>query len=207
MHGGASWPALIPGFVLIGIGVGLATPTFSSAAMGAVPPQRGGMAAGAVNTARQLGFALGIAALGSVFAARAAHVLGNHRVPSSDRVSRALAGGQAKVLLAKAPTQFHARLNDALHAAAVQGVQWAFLVSGIAGVLAGLAVLVMLRPVEQAATDDPTTPSTPDVGRDEVEASVDVAPVRSGESEIRATLSLCAASVVHETAHARRRRL
>ncbi len=147
VHGGASWPALIPGFLLVGIGVGLAVPTLSSAAMSAVPVQRGGMAAGAVNTARQLGFALGIAGLGSVFAARAAHVLGDHSVPRPDEVSRALAGGQARALLAHASgAGGRGPLNDALHAASVQGVQWAFLVSGIAGVLAGLAVLAMVRP-------------------------------------------------------------
>ncbi|MEV0292771.1 hypothetical protein [Nocardia sp. NPDC050710] len=35
--------------------------------MAAVPPQQGGTAAGAVNTARQLGLALGVAVLGTVF--------------------------------------------------------------------------------------------------------------------------------------------
>jgi EmrB/QacA subfamily drug resistance transporter len=64
---GSGWPALIAGFVVTGIGVGLATPTLASAAMAAVPPARAGMAAGAVNTARQLGLALGIGALGSVY--------------------------------------------------------------------------------------------------------------------------------------------
>ncbi|WP_293774422.1 MFS transporter, partial [Sporichthya sp.] len=54
VHGDAGWPALVPGFLVVGIGVGLATPTVGSAAMAAVPPQRGGMAGGAVNTARQL---------------------------------------------------------------------------------------------------------------------------------------------------------
>jgi EmrB/QacA subfamily drug resistance transporter len=146
VHGDASWPALVPGFLLIGVGVGLATPTLSSAAMGAVPPQRGGMAAGAVNTARQLGFALGIAALGSVFAARAAHVLSGRSVPGADGVSRALAGGQAPVLLHTAPAGARGALDDALHAASVSGVQWTFWVSGIAGVIAGLAVLAMVRP-------------------------------------------------------------
>jgi hypothetical protein len=37
--------------------------------MSAVPPRSGGMAAGAVSTARQLGYAFGIAVLGSVFSA------------------------------------------------------------------------------------------------------------------------------------------
>ena len=67
---GSDWPSLIAGFVVAGIGVGLATPTLASAAMAAVPPARAGMAAGAVNTARQLGLALGIGALGSVYDAR-----------------------------------------------------------------------------------------------------------------------------------------
>jgi predicted MFS family arabinose efflux permease len=162
VHGSASWPELIPGFLLIGIGVGLATPTLSSAAMAAVPVQRGGMAAGAVNTSRQLGFALGIAALGSVFSARAAHVLDGRGVPDSTGVSRALSGGQAPVLLKHAPAAVHSGLDSALHAGAVDGVQWAFLVSGIVGVLAGLAVLVLVRPPReqaQAPVEQPTAES------------------------------------------------
>jgi MFS family permease len=152
VHGGARWPALIPGFLLIGVGVGLGTPTLSSAAMAAVPVQRGGMAAGAVNTARQLGFAFGIAALGSVFATRAAHVLEGRTVPAPQAVARALAGGQAPVVLRAAPSAVRGRLDAALHAASVSGVQWTFLVSGIGGVLAAFAVLAMVRP---AAAPEP----------------------------------------------------
>jgi EmrB/QacA subfamily drug resistance transporter len=146
VHGSAGWPELIPGFFLIGIGVGLATPTLSSAAMAAVPVQRGGMAAGAVNTARQLGFAFGIAALGSVFAARAEHVLSGRGAARAGEVSRALAGGQAPVLLHRTPAAARAALDSGLHAAAVDGVQWSFLVSGIAALIAGVAVLVLVRP-------------------------------------------------------------
>jgi predicted MFS family arabinose efflux permease len=67
---GSSWPALLPGLVVSGVGVGVGLPRLNSVAMAAVPAERGGMAAGALNTARQLGMALGIAALGSIFAAR-----------------------------------------------------------------------------------------------------------------------------------------
>jgi len=145
----------MPGFLLIGNGVGLATPTLSSAAMSAVAIERGGMAAGAVNTARQLGFAFGIAALGSVFATRAEHILSDHGVPAADRAARALAGGQAPVLLRTAPDGARGALDSALHAASVGGVQWTFLISGIAGVLAGLAVLVLIRPRPAAAGETP----------------------------------------------------
>jgi EmrB/QacA subfamily drug resistance transporter len=154
VHGSASWPELVPGFLVLGIGVGLATPTLSSAAMSAVPVERGGMAAGAVNTARQLGFAFGIAALGSVFAARVSSVLSGDGVPGPDGVAKAVAGGQARFVLHAAPAAVHDRLDSALHAASVSGVQWTFLVSGIAGVLTGLAVLAMIRPRVSAAESD-----------------------------------------------------
>ncbi len=155
VHGSASWPALVPGFVLMGIGVGLATPTLSSSAMSAVPPQRGGMAAGAVNTARQLGFALGIAALGSVFATRAAGVLRDHQVPQAGRAAKALAGGQAKYLLDAVPARFHDELDSALHAASVSGMQWAFAVSGVVGLLFGALCWAMIREPQVRASTSP----------------------------------------------------
>jgi EmrB/QacA subfamily drug resistance transporter len=74
VHGGSSWPALVPGLLVSGIGVGMSTPVLASAAMSAVPHQRAGMAGGALNTFRQLGYALGIAILGTVFASKAGGV-------------------------------------------------------------------------------------------------------------------------------------
>jgi EmrB/QacA subfamily drug resistance transporter len=158
VHGSASWPALIPGFLLVGIGVGMATPTFSNAAMSAVPVQRGGMAAGAVNTGRQLGFALGIAGLGSVFEARARSVFADRSVPGATGIARAVSGGQAPSVLHGAPAAQRGQLDAAIHAAAVSGVQWAFLVSGSIGVLAGIAVLRLVR-LPAAGAHAPQDPS------------------------------------------------
>ncbi|MDG4826280.1 MFS transporter [Asanoa sp. WMMD1127] len=58
---------LVPGLVVAGLGVGAVLPTLSSAVLASVPPERSGMAGGALNTARQLGFALGVAVFGGVF--------------------------------------------------------------------------------------------------------------------------------------------
>ncbi|MEU2040864.1 MFS transporter [Nocardia niwae] len=63
----SSWVALVPGFVVIGIGIGVNAPALVSVGMAAVAPEQAGTAAGAVNTARQLGLALGVAVLGTVF--------------------------------------------------------------------------------------------------------------------------------------------
>ncbi|HET9423173.1 MAG TPA: MFS transporter [Nocardioides sp.] len=64
---GSDWTVAVPGLFLVGVGAGLVLGPLSAAAMAAVPGPRAGMAAGAVNTFRQLGFALGIAVLGAVF--------------------------------------------------------------------------------------------------------------------------------------------
>jgi EmrB/QacA subfamily drug resistance transporter len=164
VHGSASWPALIPGYLISGLGVGLATPTLSSSAMSAVPIQRGGMAAGAVNTARQLGFAFGIALLGSVFATRAESSLSGHGTPDPSRVANALAGGQAPVVLAKAPASTRAGLDHAMHVASISGLQGTFVVAGVAGLVAGLIVLVLVRPNRPAAEPGASAAREPESG-------------------------------------------
>src|SRR6201996_3337716 len=63
----SSWPVVIPGLILVGVGAGLAMAALTSTAMAAVPWQRAGMAGGALNSFRQLGFAFGLAVLGEVF--------------------------------------------------------------------------------------------------------------------------------------------
>jgi len=140
------WIGLIPGFIVAGIGVGLATPTLSSSAMASVPMERGGMASGAVNSMRQLGYAFGIALLGTVFAARATTSFRGRGIAHADSAAHALAGGQAPGLLHAVPASAKADLNDALHAASLSGLHGAFLVAGVAGVAAGLLVLIMVKP-------------------------------------------------------------
>jgi EmrB/QacA subfamily drug resistance transporter len=56
---------LIPGLILVGLGAGVVLPVLSSAVLAEVPPERSGMAGGALNTFRQLGFAFGVAIFGT----------------------------------------------------------------------------------------------------------------------------------------------
>ena len=95
-----------------------------------------------MNTARQLGFAFGIAALGSVFTARAASVLADRGVAGA--VARAaIAGGRSAVLLHQARC-CRRSANSSIHAAAVAGVQGTL--AGWRGRLfAGLLVLYLVR--------------------------------------------------------------
>ncbi|HEY9310774.1 MFS transporter [Williamsia sp.] len=64
----SSWAATLPGLIIIGIGVGVGSPPLVAVALASVEPQYTGVAAGTVTMGRQLGYALGVAVLGSVFA-------------------------------------------------------------------------------------------------------------------------------------------
>jgi len=65
MH--SEWTALLVGFLVSGIGVGLLNPVIADVALSVVPKERSGMAAGINDTFRQVGIAVGIAAWGAIF--------------------------------------------------------------------------------------------------------------------------------------------
>ncbi len=141
----------MPGLIVAGIGVGLATPTLVSRAMSAVPVRCGGMAAGAVNTMRQLGYAFGIALLGSVFSAWVAHVVA--RGGGRAGVAQAISGGQAQRLLASVPAAQRGPLDQVAHAASAAGLNGAFLLAGGIGLAGSVIALagVRRRPVRPDA--------------------------------------------------------
>jgi hypothetical protein len=123
------------------------------------------MAAGAVNTGRQLSYAIGIAVLGSVFTARIAGYLTDHGAPAPDRTAHALSGGQAQRILAAVPASQRDRVDDVIHGATASGVEAALLGAGLVGVVAGIAVIVMIRPARAA------TPATASASAETVAAT------------------------------------
>ncbi len=67
LKGGVPYPQIAWRMVLAGIGAGLTFAPLTSAAMGSVAGGRAGVGAGVFNTARQIGFTLGLAVLVAVF--------------------------------------------------------------------------------------------------------------------------------------------
>ena len=61
------WTALLLGFLVAGVGIGLVNPPLASTAVGVVTRAAHGMASGINNTFRQVGIATGIAGLGAIF--------------------------------------------------------------------------------------------------------------------------------------------
>jgi len=66
------WTHLLPGMIVAGIGAGMVTVPLASTAVGVVAPAQAGTASGVNATARQVGLATGIAALGSLYATKTA---------------------------------------------------------------------------------------------------------------------------------------
>jgi DHA2 family methylenomycin A resistance protein-like MFS transporter len=64
----ASFPAMLPGLVLIPAGMGLAVPAMTTAILSSVEKEQAGTASAILNTARQVGGAAGVALFGAIVA-------------------------------------------------------------------------------------------------------------------------------------------
>jgi EmrB/QacA subfamily drug resistance transporter len=102
---------LLPGFLLVGIGLGFSFVPISIAALAGVQPAEAGLASGLINTSQQIGGALGIAALSTI---------------ATSRTDDALASGSA----------LHVALVDGFQGAFFAGV----IVAGL-GIVAALTLI------------------------------------------------------------------
>lgn len=142
----SGWTVLLAGMVLSGIGAGAVTAPMVSAALSSVPPEDAGMASGAVNTFRQLGQAVGVAVLGSVFVSAAGRTLAGAPLPGSARDNAAaLAGGQSRRLVDGVASQHRDELGRLLGRAFADGLQHVFLTAGITAVVCGITVWFLVR--------------------------------------------------------------
>ena len=116
----SSWTALLVGFIVGGIGIGIANPALAAGALRVVDPARSGMASGINNTFRLGGVAIGVAALGALLENRVENAFSTDVGENADAVGaavssagiRAVAGHPDRVEPAR--TAFVSGLNDVL---------------------------------------------------------------------------------------------
>jgi EmrB/QacA subfamily drug resistance transporter len=95
----SSYLDLLPGFMLLGIGIAMTMSPMTSAAMNAVPVQKAGIASGVLSMFRMVGGSLGIAVTGAIFqglvSAKLGDLLGGSGVSAAQRdsVSEQLGSG------------------------------------------------------------------------------------------------------------------
>jgi MFS family permease len=95
--GGSYVRDLLPGFLLIGVGIGFSFVPITIAALAGVEAAEAGLASGLINTSQQIGGALGIAALSTIATTRA-----DDAVSSGSAVPFALVDGFTGAFLAGA---------------------------------------------------------------------------------------------------------
>jgi EmrB/QacA subfamily drug resistance transporter len=135
----SGWTALLAGFIVAGAGSGLTNPPLASAALGTVPPEKAGIGSGVNNTARQVGVAAGIAALGAIFQSRVQSVL------AEELAARGHTLDPAQVLQSVPPS-----LREPVARAFVSGfdrILWIAAATALAGAIASV-VLVRARDFE-----------------------------------------------------------
>jgi predicted MFS family arabinose efflux permease len=146
----SQWTVLLPGFAVAGLGVGMINPILASAAIGVVPPQRSGMAAGINNTFRQVGTAAGIAALGAIFENALTRHLTSQLVgtPAAGRaaqISHAVAAGGAQRVLSAVPHALQDRASTAIHVAFTAALNDILLVGAVVAFLGAALALILVR--------------------------------------------------------------
>jgi EmrB/QacA subfamily drug resistance transporter len=153
--GERSYPWLVPGYLALGIGIGLIMGPANTDAMNAAARDLRGQASGVIQTVRQIGGTVGLAIMGTVVA----------NVKSSQLESSLAAQGatsaqvsQVEAILAQSPAEQEQAAQsvpaasreavlEAVRDASTSGIGWAYYVGGAVLVLASLTAFAVLRHV------------------------------------------------------------
>jgi EmrB/QacA subfamily drug resistance transporter len=146
----SDWTALLPGFLVAGVGIGTINPSIANSAIGVVVPARSGMASGISSTFRQVGIATGIAGLGAIFQSQVTHRLATALAdtPSAGRgndLAHAVSAGGTPRAIGAVPPTARPRLEHAIHAAFTAALNDILLVAAVVAIVGGLLALALVR--------------------------------------------------------------
>jgi hypothetical protein len=159
----STWLALLAGLILAGIGLGVTSTGLVSAALSAVEPARAGMAAGLVNTLRQVGTATGVAVFGAIYASRVTtatlHALARLPAPPGavHRLAAAVASGAGARVAAAVPPAARAAVTHAARAGTASGLNDVLMA---AAAFAALGAIAGFAFGPDRATQSPPVPAS-----------------------------------------------
>jgi hypothetical protein len=151
LSGTSSWTHLIPGFIVSGAGAGFVNPPLASTAIGVVEPQRAGMASGVNTTFRQIGIAVSIAALGTVFSSSLRHNLGRLLAPvpqleaHAQQIITAVRQGQTGSAFGFAPKLLRGQLEAAVRSSFASGINELLYITGALALVGAISSLLLIR--------------------------------------------------------------
>ncbi|HEX6117552.1 MAG TPA: MFS transporter [Solirubrobacterales bacterium] len=149
---GDEWTTLLAGFLVAGGGVGLLNPVIADVAVSVVPREQSGMAAGINDTFRQVGVAVGIAALGAIFVGRGAEkvseLAAGTPAAAGERpreLVEAASSGNLDQALASAPAGSRDAIADAVGQGFLAGLNEVIAIGAVIALAAAALVLWLVR--------------------------------------------------------------
>jgi predicted MFS family arabinose efflux permease len=146
----SDWTALLGGFLISGVGVGLLNPVVADVALSVVPKEQSGMASGINDTFRQVGIAVGIAAWGAIFlgagASKTQELAGG--AVNGDRARElveATSSGALNDAIASAPSQTQDVVRNAAEQGFLHGFNEILLLGAILSLVGSVAALWLVR--------------------------------------------------------------
>jgi len=134
MHGlepGSDISALLPGFLVAGIGIGVTNPGIGQAAIAVVPAAKAGMGSGINTTFRQVGIATGVASLGAIFQSRVDAKISALLPGAPHGLGEVVSSGGSRAVAGIAPPGQHAEYVHAAKVAFVSGFNEILLLAAI----------------------------------------------------------------------------
>ena len=147
MHGLAAdsdISALLPGFLIAGVGIGLTNPSIGQVAIAVVPPAKAGMGSGINTTFRQVGIATGVASLGAVFQSQVGSTLSRLLPSAPPGLAEAVSSGGSRAAAQIVPPAQRPEIVHAAKVAFVSGFNEILLIGAIlsfAGAALGFALI------------------------------------------------------------------
>lgn len=148
MHGvdaGSEWTALLAGFLVAGVGIGITNPGIGQAAIAVVPVERSGMGSGINTTFRQVGIATGVAALGAIFQSRVDSKLSQLLPNAPQGLGELVSSGGTRAAVAASPPGSRAEVAHASAVAFTSGFNEIILIAAALSFLAAALGFFLVR--------------------------------------------------------------
>ncbi|ACZ86100.1 MFS transporter [Streptosporangium roseum] len=148
----SGWTDLLPGMIISGAGAGMVTVPLASTAVGVVDVSQAGMASGINATARQVGIATGIAALGAIFTSQLRETAADHLrdTPLAAQAQHLADGmgastGPGDASLAGLPATAAELVDQAARTGFVDGLNLILVIGAAVAFVSALFSLVLIR--------------------------------------------------------------
>ncbi len=162
MHGvnaASEWTALLAGFLLAGVGIGITNPGIGQAAIAVVPVEKAGMGSGINTTFRQVGIATGVAALGAIFQSRVDAKLAELLPRAPDGLGEIVASGGSRAAAALAPPGLHDRIVQASNEAFTSGFNEIIMIAAVLSFVGAALGFFLVRSRDFVQSTDGATSS------------------------------------------------